>query len=297
MFASVGDLRSITIDDEWTLSIGELEVWPVFDGLAREDPTALYRVSHGESPAKGFATEDWAPHRDLLNDNGKIEHAYGGFLVRSGERLVLIDAGVGPGQIGPYGPAQRVIRGGALLYSLALLHVALADITDVILTHLHPDHYGWATAENGRLFPNATIRCHALDWDHFVTNPRATRSFTEALQPLGARLEPFDHDGPILPGIDAQLAPGHTPGSTIVVLNSGGQRALLLGDAVHCPVELVDVEWASLGDFDPVVARRTREQLARELEQSNTPAAGAHFAGMRFGRLIEGNDRRRWVVP
>jgi glyoxylase-like metal-dependent hydrolase (beta-lactamase superfamily II) len=297
MFSPVGDLRSITVDDQWTLSIGDLDVWPVFDGLAREDPTALYRVRHGEATAKGFTADDWLPHRDLLNADGKIEHAYGGFLVRSGERLVLIDAGVGPGQIGPYGPAQRVIRGGALLYSLALLGVALADITDVVLTHLHPDHYGWATAEGGDLFPNAVIRCHALDWDHFVTDPPSTSSFTEALKPLGARLEVFDHDGPIVPGVDAQLAPGHTPGSTIIVLNSGAQRALLLGDAVHCPVELVDVEWASLGDFDPAVARRTREQLARELEGSATPAAGAHFTGMRFGRLIGGNDRRRWVVP
>lgn len=297
MFAAVGALRSITVDDEWTMTIGDLEVRPVFDGLAREDPTALYRVSHGESTARGFAAEDWLPHRDLLNASGLIEHAYGGFLVRSGDRLVLIDAGVGPGQIGPYGPANRVIRGGALLYSLALLGVALRDITDVILTHLHPDHYGWATAEAGTLFANATIRCHALDWDHFVTNARTTSAYTDSLQPLAARLETFDRDGPIVPGIDAQLAPGHTPGSTIIVLNSGGQRALLLGDAVHCPVELVDVEWASLGDFDPVVARRTREQLARELEQSNTPAAGAHFTGMRFGRLLPGSDRRTWVVP
>ena len=72
---------------------------------------------------------------------------------------------------------------------------------------------------------------------------------------------------------------------------------MLLGDVIHCPFELVDVEWASLGDFDPAVARRTREQLARELEGSNTPAVGAHFAGMRFGRLLAGTERRRWVVP
>ena len=293
----MGALRPITVDDEWTMSIGDLDVWPVFDGLAREDPTALYRVTHGEETAKGFAVADWLPHRDLLNSSGLIEHAYGGFLVRSGDRVVLIDAGVGPGQIGPYGPANRVIRGGALLYSLALLGVALRDITDVILTHLHPDHYGWATAEGGSLFPNATIRCHALDWEHFVTHAHTPSAYTDSLQPLAARLETFDHDGPIVPGIDAQLAPGHTPGSTIIVLNSGAQRALLLGDAVHCPVELVDVEWASLGDFDPAVARRTREQLARELEQTNTPAAGAHFTGMRFGRLLPGNEQRKWVVP
>src|SRR5438477_5809725 len=233
MFAAMGDLRSITVDDQWTMTIGDLDVWPVFDGLAREDPTALYRVSHGEASAKGFAADDWLPHRDLLNASGQIEHAYGGFLVRSGDRLVLIDAGVGPNQIGPYGPAKRVIRGGALLYSLALIGVTLSDITDVILTHLHPDHYGWATAEAGTIFANATIRCHALDWDHFVTNARTPSAFTTSLVPLGARLEPFDRDGAILPGIDAQLAPSHTPGSTIIVLSSGAHSGLLLGVVIQ----------------------------------------------------------------
>ena len=178
------------------------------------------------------------------------------------------------GQIGPYGPAKRVIRGGALLYSLALIGVTLSEITDVILTHLHPDHYGWATAEAGTMFPNATIRCHDARLGSLRHQAPRPSTFTESLLPLGARLETFDHDGVILPGIDAQLAPGHTPGSTIIVLNSGSQRALLLGDAVHCPVELVDVEWASLGDFDPVVARRTHEQLAGR-------ARGQQHAGFR----------------
>ena len=114
--------------------------------------------------------------------------------------------------------------------------------------------------------------------------------------PLANRLETFDRDGMIVPGLDAQLAPGHTPGSTIIVLNSDGQRALLLGDVVHCPVELVDVEWASLGDFDRAVAQRTREQLARELEGSDITAAGAHFAGLKFGRLLESSGTRSWSV-
>ncbi len=297
-FAPMGELRAIADTDGWTGKVGDLDVWPVFDGIAIEDPTAMYRVRDDEPVAKGFAASDWSAHKDLLNRDGRLEHAYGGFLVRSGDRLVLIDAGVGPGQIGPYGPAKRVIRGGALLYSLALLGVALSDVTDIVLTHLHPDHYGWATADDARLFPNATVRCHSLDWHHFVTAAGDSISgFSKSLLPLARRLTPFDHDGPIVPGIDAQLAAGHTPGSTILVLNSKGERALLLGDVVHCPVELVDVEWASLGDFDRPLAQRTREQLARELEGSAVPAAGAHFAGMRFGRLLPGSGRRQWVVP
>ena len=90
-------------------------------------------------------------------------------------------------------------------------------------------------------------------------------------------------------------APGHTPGSTIVVLSSGDARALLLGDVVHCPVELLDDEWAGVGDVDPALAQRTRVALAQELEGSSTPVAAAHFPGMQFGRLLGAQGTRRWV--
>ena len=124
----------------------------------------------------------------------------------------------------------------------------------------------------------------------------ALSGFSATLPALADRLETWDRDGPLLPGIDARLAPGHTPGSTILVLSSGTSRALLLGDVVHCPVELLDDEWASLGDFDPALARRTKVALARELEDSGVPASGGHFPGLRFGRLLEGQGRRQWVV-
>jgi glyoxylase-like metal-dependent hydrolase (beta-lactamase superfamily II) len=91
-------------------------------------------------------------------------------------------------------------------------------------------------------------------------------------------------------------APGHTPGSTIIVISSGTERALLLGDVVHCPVQLLDDEWAGMGDVDPVLARRTRVALARELEGSDVPVAAAHFPGMQFGRLIAAEGTRRWVL-
>ena len=80
------------------------------------------------------------------------------------------------------------------------------------------------------------------------------------------------------------------------VLSSGTDRALLLGDVVHCPVELLDDEWAGLGDVDADLALRTRIALAKELEGTDTPAAAAHFPGMQFGRLIAANGKRQWVA-
>jgi glyoxylase-like metal-dependent hydrolase (beta-lactamase superfamily II) len=89
-------------------------------------------------------------------------------------------------------------------------------------------------------------------------------------------------------------APGHTPGNAYVVLSSGSERGFLLGDIVHCPVELIDDDWAGLGDVDPVLARTVRVKLARELEGTDAQVAGAHFPGMHFGRLLTGEGSRSW---
>ncbi len=117
------------------------------------------------------------------------------------------------------------------------------------------------------------------------------------LDGLSDRFETWDSCATtLLAGVDTLAAPGHTPGSTVIVVSSGDERAMLLGDVVHCPVELVDDEWGALFDVDPALALRTRIALNRELEATGVRAAAAHFPGLRFGRLLRGEGRRRWVV-
>lgn len=245
--------------------------------------TDAYRM--GPGAGRGRDEADWDPHRALLAEDGTLEMAMGGFLVRDGDRTVLVDTGVGDLRRG-------VFTGGRLLEELAALGVPPGDVTDVVLTHLHFDHVGWTTHHGEIVFPRATYRCDRRDWEHFVgPDPGATRK----LSPLADRLETWDGTGSLLPGIDTVAAPGHTPGSTVVVLSSGTERALLLGDVVHCPVELVDDEWGTMGDVDPALARRTRAALAREVEGSHVPMAAGHFPGLQFGRLLRGEGRRRWV--
>jgi glyoxylase-like metal-dependent hydrolase (beta-lactamase superfamily II) len=221
-----------------------------------------------------------------------LEFALGGFLVRApGERLVLVDAGIGP-RSGDLMSGNGTYAGGALLENLARQNVRPEDITDVVFTHLHFDHVGWASNKGVVVFPNATYRCHARDWDHFRDSERVR----PILAPIEERLSTWDSSAPLCRGLDTMNAPGHTPGSTILVLSSGAARALLLGDVVHCPVELLDDEWAGLGDVDPDLAKRTRNTLAREIEGTDTPVAAAHFPGMVFGRLLAASGRRSWVV-
>jgi glyoxylase-like metal-dependent hydrolase (beta-lactamase superfamily II) len=263
------------------VKVGDLVIHPVHDGLARLPADDLLSYT-------GVADDPWAPHRSFLSEDGILELSLGGFLVRTADRLVLVDAGVGRFDNG-------VFAGGRLMESLSALGVAPTDVTDVVFTHLHFDHVGWATQQGDIVFPRATYRCHQADWDHFVTGPGALKGAVRKLSPITERLEVFAGGATIAPGIDVRHAPGHTPGSAIVVVSSGAERALLLGDVVHCPVELIEGEWEMVHDVDRALAIRTREALARELEGSDIPVAAAHFPGLRFGRLLPGRGSRNWV--
>lgn len=262
------------------MRVGELEILPLVDGEFSAPATQMY---------PNTTDVDWEPHKRWLNHEGRLELAIGCFLVRSGDRRVLIDAGLGTVQVEGF-------TGGRLLDELAAVGESPASVTDVVFTHLHFDHVGWATQQGAIVFPNATYRCHALDWTHFVDNEGAMGGGRKKLQPVAAQLETFDGQATLAPGLDTLPTPGHTPGHTALVLSSGSERAMLLGDAAHCPVELEVAEWDGLGDVDPALARKTRNAMMRELEESGTPASAAHFPGLEFGRILRGEGRAQWVV-
>jgi glyoxylase-like metal-dependent hydrolase (beta-lactamase superfamily II) len=268
------------------MQVGAVTIDGVSDGSLPVPPSLLFNKSD----------EDWVQHSQFLDQDGMLPLEFGGFLVRAGERLVLIDTGLGPGLVPD--------RTGMFMRNLSALGVQPAEVTDVILTHLHFDHLGWATDGERRLFERATYRCHEADWDFFMgahpfddalaVSSMGGRSSSELLPPMVDRLETWSDDVSILPNIDVRSAPGHTPGSTVVVISSGTERAMLLGDVVHCPAELLNDDWEMIGDVDKRLAQRTREALAQELEGSDISAAASHFPGLAFGRLLTGQGRRRW---
>jgi len=259
------------------MRIGQVQVDAVYDGVGYADPLRF----------PGTTEDMWAQHRQFLNPDGKLELALGGFLVRgAADRVTLVDLGFGTTQ-------SAVFVGGQLLDSLARLGVRPDEITDIVLTHLHFDHVGWASQGGRSVFPNATYRCASQDLAHFFGREERV---TNVLSPVQNQLQTWESSGPIVPGVDAIMAAGHTPGSTIVVISSGSARGLLLGDVVHCPVELIDDEWSGMADVDPELAKRTRNTLAREIEGTDTPVAAAHFPGLVFGRLLAANGKRTWTV-
>ncbi len=260
----------------------------------------LHSVSDGTFVARPGYFGDDVPddaHPELFDRDHTAYLPIGCFLVRTGGRLVLVDAGLGPDRYDlPHG---MLLIGGQLPAGLRALGVGPAEVTDVVCSHLHRDHVGWLFDLEARpVFPNATIWYGAGDSDHFVTgtgtmSAHIRRGFTSPDN--AGRLRLVDADTTIAPGVTLLRAPGHTPGHLCLVLSSGDDRALLLGDAVTCPVQLDEPTWHSMGDVDPALASRTRERLWRELEDGRTVGAGAHFPELQFGRVLPGTARR-WLT-
>jgi len=266
------------------MRIGDLHLYPIADGIFAARPS--YFGSHVSPEARP----------DFFDRRHTAWLPIGCFLVRSGSRVVLIDAGLGP-EMQQLPDGMRLV-GGQPPTGLRAVGVSPADITDVICSHLHADHIGWLFDLDAALvFPRATLWFGSADWGHFVTGAGDMRRHIREGFRAGvhaAHLRPIDRDTTIAPGITALPAPGHTPGHMCVVIYSGEERALLLGDAITCPLQLDEPTWRSMADVDPELADRTRERLWRELEDGHTTGTGAHFPELRFGRVLPG-AARRWL--
>ena len=263
------------------MRVGDIEITPFSDG-------------HFNMPPSYFGdAADFGPHQALLDERGNIVVPIGCFLIRTGDQTVLIDTGLGDIDLGEIG------KGGDLPGALSAAGVGPADIDMVVCTHLHADHAGWLVKDGAPFFPNATVRFGAADWDQFVVKEHGgpqTAADVRLLADLG-RVETIDGDDVSLaPGITARHAPGHTHGHVVLVLASGDERAVLLGDAVTCPVQLEEPDWSAMSDVDPALAIRTREALWQELEGTDTRAVAAHFPGLEFGRILPGEGKRYFTV-
>lgn len=312
------------------MKIGDIEVLPVMDGQM------LFAEPDGFPPKD---SPEFAPHRNYITDDGHWLMDIGAFVVRSGKRVMLIDAGAGPGDMQPFGPkpftgiedaqpellayqrsrglegealvrslkmmSQTEIRHGLLGKNLAALGIAPEEVTDVVLSHLHFDHIGWVSKDGKPYFPNATYRAERRDIEFFIGAQAHDETFhtlvwnampaPERLRPVLNRLEPWDGDAVIAPGVNAMFAPGHTPGSCVIVLSSGAQRAMILGDTVHCPLELMDPEFSLMADLDQALADRTRAAIRREMDGGKVAVTAPHFPGLQFGRLLPGEGKMGWM--
>jgi Metallo-beta-lactamase superfamily len=129
-------------------------------------------------------------HGDLFDRRGQAWLPIGCFLIRSGDRCVLVDAGMGPTEssAGDKDDPCRLF-GGQLPVDLRAVGVERDEVTDVVCTHLHPDHVGWLfDLESRPSFPHATIWFGAGDWRYFIEGPTPPSSRTTSTKGSAATL-------------------------------------------------------------------------------------------------------------
>jgi glyoxylase-like metal-dependent hydrolase (beta-lactamase superfamily II) len=270
------------------MRIGEIEITPLSDGELHIPPTELLNKD----------MDAWEPHRQFLDDEQLLPVNFGGFLVRTPGHTIVVDTGIGGGAIPelPIGTFPEKLRAAG---------VRPDEVDIVIFTHLHFDHVGWSTDGQTPMFSNAEHHCSKVDWDYWCgPNPTAETGpgreefgaipAPQRLAPLADRMNFFDGDTEIAPGVRARPAPGHTPGHHIVEIMSNGNTALLLADVAHSPAELLEDGWSSPTDEDAGLAQQTRAELAQELMRTGALATMTHFGGNGFGRVVERDGKRAW---
>lgn len=219
------------------------------------------------------------------------------FLIRQGARAILVDCGSGD----IMGPTC-----GHLPALLTQLGVAPEDITDVLLTHVHPDHSNGLTdpASGRRLFPRATVHVHQAEIDHWFDDDarsRATERQKRVYFDAGRiQLAPylssgavvaFTHEHEVLPGITALPSPGHTPGHTCYVLRAGHEAMIIWGDTVHVPeVQLGDPDVGMIFDTDSAAAALSRRRILRRCVDEDLLVAGMHIHFPGFARIRPGHE-------
>jgi glyoxylase-like metal-dependent hydrolase (beta-lactamase superfamily II) len=274
--------------------VGGIGLTFVPDGSLHIGPPAeIYRDAQPEL---------FASNRHLLDEDGYLVMSLGALLVETKDKRVLIDLGWGDSSadlaVTTDGRFNGHVRGGQLLANLARIGLEPEDIDAVLISHLHKDHIGWltiATSSGPALtFRRAEHLLAPAEWD-FWQQQKQSESFGPSaleMEALAKQLLPLQDGGHPAPGIDALFTPGHTPGHFSFVISDSGSRAVVLGDTVHCPLEISNPELALLADVDAAAAKATREALFRRIDGEQTIVVGAHFPDLVFGRVVNGSTDR-----
>jgi glyoxylase-like metal-dependent hydrolase (beta-lactamase superfamily II) len=264
----------------------DFPVIALLDGSMTFMPTTIFPTS---------TAQEWTRHQRLLSGDGALVMPFGGYLVRgTNDRLVLIDAGGGPEYTVP-ADRGRVTQRGRLPQSLRAAGHDPEEVSDVVFTHLHLDHVGWASRHGRPFFPNATYWCHQHDWDHFLpaTGPAPQLPVPPLLEPVRDQLRTWTGSTTTLAGLELWHTPGHTPGSSIVMVPRGRGQLAIIGDLVHTPAEFAE-SWSGLADADPERALQMRRQVGARLAALGADVCGAHFPEQRAGRLRHNSDQLSW---
>jgi len=275
----------------YRMKVGDLEVTALLDGSAVFDPHWL--------TGKKVAMD--RVEKDLHDDPHLLDVGDAGFLVNTGKQLILVDAGAGTW----YGGGAL----GHLVDSLRSAGYAPEEVDRVLVTHLHSDHVGGLTTQDGkRVFPNAEVFVSKVESDFWLSPeiaakaPKDAQPFFQSAQAIAApyieagKWHTFSGSEASVDEVHLVSLNGHTPGHTGYEFSSNGQKILFWGDTIH--VQIVQLRHPAITvvfDIDHAAAAAKRNQLLPTLASESVMIAGPHMPFPGLGRLRKEGNGYIWA--
>jgi glyoxylase-like metal-dependent hydrolase (beta-lactamase superfamily II) len=269
--------------------LGNFEVTALSDGTV---DLPVDQLLH-EPAAKTVAALD---HAFQKTPQETSDNAY---LINTGKRLILIDTGAGD----LFGPTL-----GKLMGNLKASGYTAAEVDDILLTHMHPDHIGGLAKNSVIQFPNAIVHAERDEGNYWLSEtnlakaPDASKAFfKDAMAEVdpyvkAGKFRPFKGDVALLPGVSSYTSFGHTAGHTSYMIESQGQKLLVMGDLIHVPAVQLDHPNVTISfDTDPKEAAASRIRVFNQVARDKTLVAGAHIPFPGLGHLRTTGASYQWV--
>lgn len=289
MRGQLSDQGGFGTERHW-IDLGDVAVVPLIE-IPRLliDPQEFF-------PEIGTEREGWWFERPWYDEElGCLVYTIQSFLLLTPVGTVIVDGCVGAAKSRRRREFDR--QGDMWLRRLQESGVQPTDVSDVVLTHLHVDHVGWATTWNGQAwiptFP--TARHHVTEEEFTYWTSAVGRASTQRTGDyMGDSVQPVRDSGLLsLTTADAAIndrvrlvpAPGHTPGNVCVEVRGSTERLLLTGDTAHHPLQLQDPSRSTRYCVQPETAATTRRRLLGDASDSGTPILPSHFATPSVGRV------------
>lgn len=218
------------------------------------------------------------------------------FVIRTGDRTVLVDAGY----------ARETEHVGRLAENLKAMNVAPADVDTIVMTHMHGDHQAGLTDASGKaIFPKAELVLHTNEFAYWTDDGAMARMPPEgqgnfhlarvALAAYSDRIRTVKTDE-VAPGVRAFPTPGHTPGHTAWLVDSGGDQLLIWGDIIHFPgMQFAYPDTSVAYDTDSAAAAEERKKVLKFAAGEKLRVAGVHLDFPTFGHVVTSGAAYRFI--
>jgi len=274
----------------YRMTLGAFEVTALSDGTVALHVAKLLTNTTPQRVAQALS-------RSYLKD--PVETSVNAFLINTGSKLVLVDAGSGT----LFGPTLGKLGG-----NLRAAGYQPEQIDEIYITHMHADHVGGLTADGKALFPNAIVRADQREADYWLSQKNLDAAPAEAkdffrgamasLQPYveSGRFKPFDGDTELAPGIRAVAARGHTPGHAVYVIESEGRKLVLWGDLMHvAAVQFPDPSVTIQFDVDSKAAALQRRKAFAAAARQGLWVGASHLSFPGLGHLRPDGKGYDWI--